>query len=192
VRLGAAQYAIEAMSRHSPICSWIIDDTGMLKQGKHSVGVQHQYIGSAGKVANCQIAVTLTVANKRDQLPVDTALYLPVSWTDDPARRKRAHMPDQIEFRTKPDLALAMIQRALRDGIPPGVLLADAAYGTSSEFRISVRELGIHYAVAVNSDTKVWQLDSLGRRRGEAIAVESLAEGLRFRRLTWREGTKGK
>jgi len=101
-------------------------------------------------------------------------------------------MPDQIEFRTKPDLALAMIQRALRDGIPPGVLLADAAYGTSSEFRISVRELGIHYAVAVNSDTKVWQLDSLGRRRGEAIAVESLAEGLRFRRLTWREGTKGK
>ena len=133
MRLGAAQYAIEAMSRHSPICSWIIDDTGMLKQGKHSVGVQHQYIGSAGKVANCQIAVTLTVANKRDQLPVDTALYLPVSWTDDPARRKRAHMPDQIEFRTKPDLALAMIQRALRDGIPPGVLLADAAYGTSSD-----------------------------------------------------------
>lgn len=192
VRLGAARYAVAAMGRHSPISSWIIDDTGMLKQGKHSVGVQRQYTGSAGKIANCQIAVTLTVANHRDQFAVDTALYLPASWTNDPERRERAHIPAAIEFQTKPELAITMIHRALRDGIAPGVVLADSAYGSSSEFRISLRELGLQYAVGVNPETKAWQLDSLLRRRGHPLTVEDMAAGLRFRRLTWREGTKGK
>src|SRR4029453_8779865 len=83
VRLTAARYAVEAMTEQAPIDSWIIDDTGFLKQGTHSVGVQRQYTGSAGKVTNCQIGVSLTVATKNEQVPIDFALYLPESWTED-------------------------------------------------------------------------------------------------------------
>jgi SRSO17 transposase len=194
VRQAAARYAIEAMTAQEPIDSWIVDDTGFLKQGRHSVGVQRQYTGSAGKTTNCQIGVSLTVATRTEQLPIDFALYLPESWTEDRARRREARIPDDVQFATKPELALRMLQHAVDNGVPPGLVLADQAYGTSREFRQGVREMGLHYAVAVDSRTVVMVFDKLDRRREEIISVVDLAHRIDaqdgFRRCTWRQGTK--
>jgi len=194
VRREAARYALKAMTAHEPVDSWIIDDTGFLKQGRHSVGVQRQYTGSAGKTTNCQIGVSLTVTTRTEQLPIDFALYLPEVWTKDRARRSEARIPDDVQFATKPELALRLLQRAIDNGIQPGLVLADQAYGTSREFRKGVREMGLHYAVAVDNRTVVMVFDKLGRRREEIISVLDLALRIDtqggFRRCTWRQGTK--
>ena len=193
IRRAAAHYGLEAMTQDECIKTWIIDDTGFIKQGKHSVGVQRQYTGSAGKTTNCQIGVSLTLATETRHLPVDFELYLPQCWTEDARRRREARIPEHIEFRTKPELALEMIRRAVHDGMPPGIVLADSAYGTSSAFRTELRDLGLDYAVGVDPQTKVWCLDRLLRRRGPALSVRDLAVSIGrkgFRRVTWREGTQ--
>ncbi len=194
VRREAARYAVAAMVEREPVESWIVDDTGFLKQGKHSVGVQRQYTGSAGKVTNCQVGVSLSVATRTERLPVDFELYLPDAWANDPARRHEARIPESIAFKTKPELALDMIDRALDDGLPPAPLLADAYYGNSSEFRNQLRLRGLDYAVGIDSTTKVWPVDVRDRRRGPALSVRDLAlqiiERGGFRRVTWRDGTK--
>jgi SRSO17 transposase len=195
VRLEAARYVVEALSEREPITTWIIDDTGFLKQGSHSVGVQRQYTGSAGKVTNCQVAVSLTVATRTEHVPIDFELYLPASWANDPQRRAEARIPEEVTFKTKPQLAIDIIERALEDSIPGELVLADSAYGDSVDFRNTLRAIGLDYGVAVHAPTKVWCLDSLNRRRGEAIAVQELGVQLgarAFRRITWREGTRGK
>ena len=191
VRRVAARYALTAVVAREPFESWIIDDTGFLKQGKHSVAVQRQYTGSAGKVTNCQIGVSLSLASRTAHLPIDFELYVPKSWTEDRARREEARIPATLVFQTKLQLALNMIRRALADRMPKGVVLGDAAYGDSSEFRKEIRNLGLDYALAVSATTKVWLTDSMLRRRGEALSVSDLAtQNLRlFRRTTWREGT---
>src|SRR5438552_7324908 len=145
VRQEAARYALSALVERGPIGSWLIDDTGFLKQGKHSVGVQRQYTGTAGKITNCQIGVSLAVASASTQVGIDFELYLPKSWATDAARRKEARIPDDIGFRTKHEMALAMIRRAIADGVPPGVVLADAAYGNSFSFREQLTALGLQY-----------------------------------------------
>ncbi len=194
VRRVAAQYALKAMTGREPVEVWIVDDTGFLKQGKHSVGVQRQYTGSAGKVANCQIGVSLSVATRTEHLPVDFELYLPECWADDEARRREARIPAEVTFKTKPQLALQMIDRAAEDGLPPGVVLADTAYGSSSQFRAHLRSLGLHYAVAVAPQTSVCLLDEKGRPRKGAQSVSDLALRIHqrgvFRRCTWRQGTQ--
>jgi SRSO17 transposase len=194
VRRAAVRHALTAMTARETIDSWIIDDTGFLKQGSHSVGVQRQYSGSAGKVANCQVAVSLSVATRTEHLPVDFALYLPKSWLDDPRRRREARIPESTEFKTKPEMALDLLRRALDDDISPGLVLADSAYGSSIDFRAGVRALGLHYAVAVDPKTAVVVFDSLDRRRDERISVGALAQRIDsqggFRRCTWRPGTK--
>lgn len=192
VRRYAARYAIAKMLPFGPIRSWIIDDTGFLKQGKHSVGVQRQYTGSAGKIANCQIGVSLVVASAHDHVPTDFELYLPASWADDPARRLEARIPDGVLFQTKIQLAIGMLRRAAADEIPRGVLLADAWYGDEPSFRQAAEELGIDYAVGIKADNRVWLVDSRGHRKGTPITVAEFAERLgpkAFRRCTWREGT---
>lgn len=192
VRRESARYALAAMEQREPIVAWLIDDTGFLKQGKHSVGVQRQYTGSAGKVTNCQVAASLSLATKSQQVPVDFELYLPVTWANNKARRAEGHIPDEVQFQTKPELALGMIERALDDKLPKGVVLADAAYGTSSAFRLGLRALGLDYAVAVESSTKAWLMDHLKRRRGAALSVNAFAAKIGakgFRRITWRQGT---
>jgi len=195
VRLVAARYAIAAMETREPVTTWVIDDTGFPKQGKHSVGVQRQYSGTLGKVGNCQIGVSLSVATRAEHLPIDFTLYLPESWTSDADRRAKAFIPDDVQFATKIDQAVAMIERAVSDGIPGDIVLADAAYGGATFFRVAVRAAGLDYGVAVRSDIKVWTLDSRGRRRGEPTRVDALATsiGIRaFRRVTWRMGTKSR
>jgi SRSO17 transposase len=193
VRCGATTYALDAMTKREPVEVWITDDTGFLKQGKHSVGVQRQYTGSAGKVANCQIGVSLSVATRTEHIPIDFELYLPKSWTDDPARMRQARVPEGVAFQTKPEIALGMIRRAVNDGVPKGVVLGDSAYGTSKDFRRGLRELNLHYALGVDPKTSVLLLNKRERVQGPALSVRDLAFLIRdrngFRRCTWRKGT---
>ncbi|GAC1664775.1 MAG: IS701-like element ISBj9 family transposase [Candidatus Dormibacteraceae bacterium] len=194
VRSAAAKHALSAMTAREPVLAWIVDDTGQIKQGTHSVGVQRQYTGTAGKVTNCQIAVSLSISTKTEHVPVDFELYLPKTWTGDAARRQEARIPDEIEFRTKPELALDMIRRAVADELPPGVVLADSAYGDGSDFREQIRLLNLDYAVGVHGTTKVWRVDRFGRRRGEALSAKKLALQMgrkKFRSVLWRDGTRG-
>jgi SRSO17 transposase len=174
VRLSAARYAIEEMTKHEAMRAWIIDDTGFLKQGKESVGVKRQYTGSAGKITNCQVAVSLSVATPTAHLLVDFELYLPKEWANDPARRKKAKIPDEVVFKTKPDLALEMITRASEASIPGDVILADAGYGDSVAFRSTVRLMGFDYALGVSSTTKVLCVDEQGQPSGEAVSAKSI------------------
>lgn len=192
VRLEAARYALKAVQEREPVTTWIIDDTGFLKQGNDSVGVQRQYTGSAGKITNCQIGVSLAVATSSEQIPLDFELYLPECWADDAERRKQTRVPDEVTFKTKQDLALQMIERAMLAEIPGEIILADAAYGESSKFRNTVRTLGLDFAVGVQSTLRVVRLDSHERVNEKPETVAELASRLgrkRFRRLTWREGT---
>jgi SRSO17 transposase len=194
VRREAAWYGLAAMLEREPVEAWIVDDTGFLKQGQHSVGVQRQYTGSAGKVTNCQVGVSLTIATRTEHLPIDFELYLPESWANSTARRSEARIPPEVTFKTKPELALQMIERAVEDGVPPGILLGDSGYGGSAEFRAGVRSLGLHYALAVFPQTTVHLLDEQGRPRGDALSVWDLAFSIQerggFRRCTWRKGTR--
>ena len=195
VRREAARYVIEALEKQEPVTTWIIDDTGFPKQGKHSVGVQRQYSGTLGKIGNCQIGVSLTIATKHEHVPVDFALYMPKSWTDDAARREKARVPSDLVFKTKPELALDLITRAVEDKVPGDIVLVDAAYGGSSDFRNTVRMFGFDLGVAVTASMKVWALDKIERRHGEPITVQDLGVELgrrAFRRLTWRIGPGGK
>lgn len=191
VRLEAARYAIEEVQKREPVTTWIVDDTGFLKQGTHSVGVQRQYTGSAGKVANCQIGVSLAVATSSEQIPVDFELYLPESWTEDRARRDEARIPDEVSFKTKPQLALEIIERALHAGIPGDILLADSAYGDSADFRNIVRAYGFDFAVGIKCSTSVVRLDCRDAPVGVRASAHDLAtrSKRKFRRITWRQGT---
>jgi SRSO17 transposase len=193
VRLEAARYAIEAVQKREPVVAWIIDDTGFLKQGTHSVGVQRQYTGSAGKITNCQIGVSLAAASGSEQIPLDFELYLPRCWSDDVARRAEAHIPEAVKFKTKLELALEMIERAKRNQIPGNIILADSAYGDSTDFRNAVRALGFEFAVGVLPTLGVVRLDRNDRINAKPESVERLVASLpekAFRRLTWRDGTR--
>jgi SRSO17 transposase len=195
VRLEAAQYAIEAVQKREPVTTWIVDDTGFLKQGTHSVGVQRQYTGSAGKITNCQIGVSLAVATSNEQIPVDFELYLPTTWAEDPARRVEARIPDAVTFKTKIELALEMIERAALAEVPGDIVLADGAYGDSSDLRNAVRLLGFDFGVGVQSTARVVRLDRLDRARGDTTTVLDLTMALgrkAFRKLTWRHGSKAR
>lgn len=185
----AARYGIDALTEREPIEVSIIDDTGMIKQGKHSVGVQRQYTATAGKITNCQLAVSLSVATATEHLPVDFELYLPRSWTDDDKRRREAGIPADVTFKTKIELAIEMIERAASADIPLGVLLADSFYGRASELRVMARSLGLEYVLAVDSDTLVKPLGKNGGLK-PATRVDTLAKGKRYRRFTWRQGNK--
>jgi len=195
VRLDAARYAIEAVREREPTTTWIIDDTGFLKQGEHSVGVQWQYTGSAGKTTNCQIGVSLAVASSSEQIAVDFELYLPERWAGNAARRRQARVPKDVEVKTKIELALEMMRRAKQDDIPGSIVLADSAYGDSTDFRNSARALGFDFAVGVLPTLGVVQLDRNDRinekPRSGAAVVASLPKAA-FRKVTWRDATRRK
>ena len=147
---------LPVIERDGPITAWIVDDTGFAKKGTHSVGVARQYCGRLGKQDNCQIAVTLSVANHTASLPVAYRLYLPEAWAADPDRRAKSGVPDEVTFKTKPEIALDQIQAAHAAGVRPGIVLADAGYGVDGAFRAGVSALGLSYAVGVQSTLSVW------------------------------------
>ena len=200
---------LPAIEGQGPIRAWIVDDTGFPKKGKHSVGVARQYCGQLGKQDNCQIAVSLSVANDRSSLPIAYRLYLPESWATDPDRRAAADVPSDVVFRTKPEIALDQIQAALAAGVPSGVVLGDVGYGIDTAFRSGVSKLGLTYVLGVQSSTSLWPTGSgplppkpwsghgrppsLVRRHAEhkPLSAKELAQALpesAWRIVTWREG----
>src|SRR4051812_26786271 len=155
------EQVLPALTRHGPITAWILDDTGFPKtgfpkKGTHSVGVARQYCGQLGKQDNCQVAVSLSLANERASLPIAYRLYLPEIWAGDPERRVKAGVPGAITFQTKPQIALEQIRAALVQGVTPGVVLADAGYGADMDFQEGLRALELAYVVGILPNTSVW------------------------------------
>ncbi len=204
------ELVVPAMETQGRIEAWIVDDTGFVKKGVHSVGVARQYCGRLGKTDNCQVAVTLSIANHQASLPIAYRLYLPEEWANDAARRSKAHVPDDVKFRTKPEIALRQIRAALMAGVARGVVLTDAAYGSDGGFRAGVTEMGLIYAVAVQSTISVWPpgMEPLppkpwsgrgrkpSRTRRDAdhrpVSAKALATTLpkeAWREVSWREGS---
>ncbi len=147
---------LPAMERNGAIEAWIIDDTGFPKKGKHSVGVARQYCGQLGKQDNCQVAVSLSIANHAASLPIAYKLYMPEDWSADPIRRSKAGIPDDLVFRTKPEIALDQIRAAFEAGIPRGVVLMDAGYGADTRLRTDITALGLTYVAGIQPHTTVW------------------------------------
>lgn len=191
IREYATQHALKWMQSQGPIRTWIVDDTGFLKQGKQSPGVQRQYTGSAGKTTNCQIGVSLVLATDHAHVATDFRLYIPESWTEDRERCRRARIPDDVGYEPKWALALNMIEAALKADVPKGVVLADCDYGNKTVFRDMLTVLGLQYAVEIQSTTKLRCLNADGSL-GERGAVGELARSLEstLRTMTWREGTR--
>jgi SRSO17 transposase len=150
-------YALPALAQQGPLQAWIVDDTGLPKKGQHSVGVAHQYCGQLGKQANCQVAVSLSVAHDQASLPIAYRLYLPKDWAEDPVRRQKTGVPPEIQFQTKPEIALEQIRQALAEDVPRGTVLCDTAYGNNFGFRSELAKLGLHYMVGIESNTTVWR-----------------------------------
>ncbi|NLS20471.1 IS701 family transposase [Rhizobium sp. P40RR-XXII] len=150
------ELVLPSIERSGAITAWIIDDTGIAKKGMHSVGVARQYCGRLGKQDNCQVAVSLSVANHAASLPVAYRLFLPEAWAGDPVRRKKAGIPQDVIFQSKPQIALDQIRKALADGVAPGVVLADAGYGNGGGFRTALTELRLLYAVGIQSNATFW------------------------------------
>src|SRR5438093_5024532 len=117
------------------VTAWVVDDTGIVKDGKHSPGVKRQYSGTLGKIGNCQVAVSVHAVGERGTLPLGWALYLPEEWCSDRQRRQQAKIPEQLGFQTKPQLASALVERASGWELPTAPILADCAYGDDSAFR---------------------------------------------------------
>jgi SRSO17 transposase len=183
-----------SLTRQGPIEAWIIDDTSFPKKGRHSVGVHHQYCGQLGKQANCQVAVTLSIANHHGSLPIAYQLYLPRAWTDDRSRRAEAHVPRSVRFKTKPQIALEQIRAAVAANVARGVVLMDASYGTNSGLRRSITGLGLRYVAAIVSTVKVRPVCE-GHPKPKRVSVEALARSLpkhAWRTITWREGSNAK
>jgi SRSO17 transposase len=200
---------LPVLEKHGPVEAFIVDDTGFPKKGKHSVGVARQYCGQLGKQDNCQIAVSLSVANHHASLPIAYSLCLPQEWTNDPVRRAKAAVPDNVAFQTKPEIALAQIAQALEDGVPQGTVLMDAGYGVNMAFRDGVTALGLSHVAGILSQTSVWAPEAgplppkpwtgqgrppkLMRRDQEhrPVPVRELALSLpqsAFETIAWREG----
>jgi SRSO17 transposase len=129
------EHVLAAMKRNGPVVAWIVDDTGFVKKGRHSVGMARQYCGQVGKQDNCRVAVSLSVATHHASLPIAWQLYLPESWANDRDRRKETGIPDEFSFQTKPAIALAQIRQTVEQGVSRAPVLADSAYGNETRFR---------------------------------------------------------
>src|ERR1700737_2269539 len=198
------EMVLPAIEKDGPIEAWIIDDTSFPKQGKHSVGGDHQYCGQLGKQANCQVTVSLSIANHSASLPVAYRLYLPKDWTKDRARRKKAGVPSKIGFKTKPEIALEQIRWACEAGLPRGVALMDVAYGNDSRLRAGMTALGVPYVAGIQPNTLMWRSGTGPRRKGkplnntgrrdepDLVSAKEVMLGLpkrAWRTVRWREGS---
>jgi SRSO17 transposase len=196
---------LPAIEAHGPVRYWMVDDTAFPKQGRHSVGVARQYCGQLGKQDNCQVAVSLSVANDDASLPIAYRLYLPEAWAEDPARRTKAGVPEEIGF------ALGQLRQAREEAVPVGTVLGDAGYGDECDFRVGVAALDLRYVLGIRPGTSVWPPGQAPlppapwSRRGrpptrlrrspehQPVSVKDLAASLpsrAWRSVTWREGSR--
>lgn len=185
--------------------AWIVDETGWLKQGKKSVGVAPQYCGAVGKQANCQITVEVVISDGEIAAPVAGRLYLPSAWTEDLPRCEAAGVPPTIGFQSKPAIALDLLRQVAKDGVSPAPVLGDEVYGTSSELRRGLREVGLEYFFHAGEELLAWTKrpkTRLGRKHwgvahgeAESVRVPNLVQGLKksqWQSAAWQaaDGTK--
>jgi SRSO17 transposase len=206
------ELVLPIIERSGAIEAWIIDDTGFPKKGCHSVGVARQYCGQLGKQDNCQVAVSLSLANHAASLPIAWRLYLPLEWAADVERRAAAGIPETVGFLTKPQIALEQIRAACAADLPRGVVLMDAGYGTDTALREAIDVLGLTYVAGILPQTSVWapgtaplppqawsgrgRRPKLMRRDAEhrPVSVKALSLDLpaaSWQMISWREGTAG-
>jgi SRSO17 transposase len=199
------------MQKKSPIQAWVVEDTGFVKKGTHSVGVTRQYWGQVGTPENCRVAVSLSITTATLSLPIAWRLYLPQVWREDKKRRKATGVPQEIGFQTKAEIALDQIRAAVDRGIPPAPVLADTAYGNDTQFREGITELTLPYVLAIQASVRVWPPGPAplpkrtwigsGRRpkrlqrdpQHQPVAVRELAMSLpssAWKTVRWREGTR--
>jgi len=209
----ALDFVLPAMLQRGPVVAWVIDDTGFPKKGRHSVGVTRQYCGQVGKQENCRVAVSLSVTTENSSMPVALRLYLPEMWANDSQRRRKAGVPAEVGFRTKPEIALEQIRRARQRGIPEGVVLVDAGYGNDTGFRTQLTKMELPYVAGIMSTVSVWKpghgpkpapaYKGIGRpprllqrdRRHQPVSVKQLAHSLSaeaWKDIAWRQGVNKK
>jgi SRSO17 transposase len=198
------ELVLPSLAARGGVQAWAIDETAFRKSGAHSVGVARQPCGEMGRVENCQIAVSLSLVNAQASLPIAFRLYLPESWAADAAQRLTAGVPENVAFKTQSEIALDQIRAARADGVPEGVVLADALHGADIGFRAALAEMDLSYIVGAPSLARVWPLTTaadLGeaaasakpRRRdgmSEPLSAEQLAKSLppeAWRNVAWRE-----
>jgi len=209
----ARQWVLDQMERHGAVAAWIVDDTGMPKKGRHSVGVARQYCGVLGKQDNCQVAVSVTLANEAVSIPASYRLYLPEIWAEDRRRRNVAGIPDDVAFQRKWEIALAQVAALQQEGVPIAPVLADAGYGAATEFRDGLTRLRIPYVVQVTKETTIWapgtepmrpppHTGGMGRPRTllrrsknrRPVSIDTLSHRLpasSWKTMTWRQGSAG-
>jgi len=204
-------YALPAMEKQAPIEAWVVDDTGLVKKGTHSVGVTRQYCGQVGKQENCRVVVSLSITTAAASLPIAWRLYLPQAWSADKEGRKATGVPPAIKFQTKPEISLEQIRAAVDRGIPRAPVLGDAGYGNDTKFRDGITDLDLLYVLGIQSSVSVWppgqeplpkqKWKGIGRppslvRRNERhhpVIARELAMSLSasaWKTVSWREGTR--
>ena len=188
--------------------AFIIDDTGFLKKGKHSVGVNRQYSGTLGRTDNCQVAPSLHVASDESSGCIGMRLYLPENWANDISRRRAVGVPDEVVFQRKWEIAVELLEEALKWGIPPRLVIADAGYGDSTEFRDALLALGCPYLVGISGSRITWPPGTTPRKpkpkrvpgrprtryragKCQPVAISEVGEGLRYRKYTVPDGRGG-
>jgi SRSO17 transposase len=206
-------FVLPAMLRQGPVVAWVVDDTGFPKKGRESVGVARQYCGQVGKQDNCRVAVSLSVTTESASMPVAYRLYLPEVWVKDQPRRKKTGVPKEVQFQTKPEIALEQIRQARERGLPQGIVLADAGYGNDTAFRLALTKMEVTYVMGVQSTVTVWKsgeepkpapaYQGMGRppkllrrdQKHHPIAAKELALSLpadSWKKVTWRQAVKKK
>jgi SRSO17 transposase len=169
----------------------VVDETGFLKKGAKSAGVQRQYSGTAGRIENCQVGVFLAYASGKGRALVDRELYLPAEWASDPARRAEAHVPEQVGFQTKPQLAQQLLARALDAGVPAGWVTADEVYGGDARLRAFLEQRDLAYVLAVKATQPLWAASAQGPSELPARELVARLPARAWRRLSADDGAKG-
>jgi SRSO17 transposase len=200
----------ERVAPEIEVAAWVVDDTGIKKDGKHSPGVKRQWSGTLGKIDNCQITVSVHAVGERGTVPLGWALYLPEEWCEDSERRAPAKIPEEVCFKTKPELGAELIERASGWEVPKAPVLGDAAYGENAELRERLHDTEFSYVLAVSTQSTVFAPGSVfavperkgatGRPRGrlrpdlKPVAIAELIAGLDrkdWQRVAFRDGPDG-
>ena len=184
-----AGYVVEHLADAEAVL--VVDETGFLKKGDKSVGVQRQYSGTAGRIENCQIGVFMAYAGAKGRTLLDRELYLPQVWAEGRERRREAEVPESVGFRTKPQLALRMLERALESGVPFGWVAGNEVYGSDRNLRLMLEREGLSHVLAIKRNEKLWALTDKGPRQVRADRLASQVDETGWIRCSAGDGAKG-
>ena len=189
VREDLSGYVVQHLAEADGVL--VVDETGFLKKGDKSAGVQRQYSGTAGRIENCQVGVFLAYAGAKGRTLLDRELYLPQVWAEDRERRREAGVPEEVRFQTKPQLAQKMLGRAVESGVPFGWVAGDAVYGSDRKLRRWLEEREIPHVLAVKRNEKLWAWTDKGQLQVRADRLASQVDEANWVRCSAGDGAKG-